>query len=437
MLTRQLKINKYIYAAALVAFWLVLLATLSVMMLWGRPDRLHFMSGGALLVLSLLVSLIPLLLIRGMERTISALSAGMIEPQKLLAEKQKLESFLLDISNSLSSSLSKERLIRLILNNMVAMVECEVAFLLLYNDKTERYDYEAGFRMDRTMLRAVSFAAAMDPLLARVVRDREVVIFDDIRQIDAALPFTRGRGAEKLVGVTSMLVVPLVVEERVLGVLEFFCAKDKLAFVRDQFLVCSIAFGQASIAIGSAVQSGFAILDRKTMLYNHEYFISRFREEISRSMRYNQCLSMLMIDIDFFKKVNDTYGHQAGDAVLKDLSCILRDNTRLSDIAARFGGEEFSVLLPGCSLKTAKATVGSGDDALSFGGAFDIAEKLRKKVEEHKFMFEDKHIPVTISIGLSSWDPSSGVQITEDGLVEAADQNLYRAKQEGRNRVCA
>ena len=157
-----------------------------------------------------------------------------------------------------------------------------------------------------------------------------------------------------------------------------------------------------------------SITDGLTGLYHHKYFKLRLKEELDRARRYSHPLSLLLIDIDFFKKVNDTFGHPAGDRVLEGLTAILRENTRLSDIIARYGGEEFAVILP----------------YIPYDNALLVAERLRYAAENADF----GGVRITISIGMAFYKGNrQGIDPRE--LVEISDKALYHAKNSGRNRV--
>jgi two-component system cell cycle response regulator len=157
--------------------------------------------------------------------------------------------------------------------------------------------------------------------------------------------------------------------------------------------------------------------DALTGLDNRRHLEERIDEMFEHARRLNEPFSCIMCDIDRFKTVNDTHGHQAGDMVLKQFARILRSEVREIDRAGRYGGEEFMLLLPGTVL-----------DA-----AVTLAERVRKQVEAHTFTFDKNSIRRTASFGVSAW-PHPRVQGC-DGLVHAADQALYVAKERGRNRV--
>ncbi len=156
--------------------------------------------------------------------------------------------------------------------------------------------------------------------------------------------------------------------------------------------------------------------DGLTELFNRRYFDEALQKEVSRALRYGRPFSLVLFDIDHFKRINDTYGHLAGDAVLRQLGRLVSSHVRRDDVVARTGGEEFAVILPETGIDAARS----------------FAEKLRQLVERTAFTFEETPIPVTISLGVAEWDPS-----LTDGksLIQRADERLYGAKRSGRNRV--
>lgn len=160
-----------------------------------------------------------------------------------------------------------------------------------------------------------------------------------------------------------------------------------------------------------------AIRDPLTGLYNRRYLDETMKRELARAAREGHPISIFMGDIDHFKQLNDSYGHQVGDEVLKALGEVLREHARSSDIPCRYGGEEFVVILPDMPLEAAR----------------ERAELLRRDFADLRFAFGDTQLGSTVSIGISVY-PDHGT--TADELIGAADQALYDAKQTGRNRVC-
>jgi diguanylate cyclase (GGDEF)-like protein len=158
--------------------------------------------------------------------------------------------------------------------------------------------------------------------------------------------------------------------------------------------------------------------DGLTGLYNHRTFYALLGDELARAQRFQRPVSLLMLDIDHFKRVNDTHGHQAGDAILKGLSELLARQARAIDRVCRYGGEEIAIILPESDLEAAG----------------NIAERLRASVETQPFGINTgAPVCITVSIGVASW-PLQGNGA--DTLVAAADTALYEAKRSGRNRIC-
>jgi diguanylate cyclase (GGDEF)-like protein len=157
--------------------------------------------------------------------------------------------------------------------------------------------------------------------------------------------------------------------------------------------------------------------DGLTGLYNHRYFHEQLSQDFLRAKRYHENLSCILLDIDYFKKFNDTYGHQTGDVVLRALASVIQKSTRESDLAARYGGEEFAIVL--------YHTDGSA--------AFEAAERLRQMVESNEVEDNGNVLRVTISVGISTF-PHEKIHDSKE-LIEFADQALYKAKDNGRNRV--
>lgn len=160
------------------------------------------------------------------------------------------------------------------------------------------------------------------------------------------------------------------------------------------------------------------IVDGLTQIHNKRYLFEALDKELIRARRYERELSLAIFDIDFFKNINDQFGHLAGDHVLRELARVVQDRIRRDEVFARYGGEEFVIVLPETGL----------------GGARALSDNLRQRVESHGFTFQGERIPVTISIGCA--------QLTREDraaadLIQRADEKLYEAKRGGRNRVCS
>lgn len=165
-----------------------------------------------------------------------------------------------------------------------------------------------------------------------------------------------------------------------------------------------------------------ATKDFLTNVYNKKFFMDRLQTEFAYTRRHEGNLSVIVLDIDHFKKVNDTYGHLLGDMALQKVGHHLAHHTRKDDLVARFGGEEFVVLMRDCDLKQAK----------------NLAENLRKGISEISIQDNQHTFKITVSIGVANLSRQNQAQLVRfEKLIQRADENLYRAKTAGRNRVCA
>jgi two-component system cell cycle response regulator len=162
-----------------------------------------------------------------------------------------------------------------------------------------------------------------------------------------------------------------------------------------------------------------ATRDGLTQIYNKKFFLEHFGKQVSFALRHNEITSLIIFDIDDFKAINDTYGHPAGDMVLRELAKIVSKRLRTEDLFARFGGEEFVIVLRDLGPQQAHV----------------LAERIRRMVEVFNFMWENKAISVTISLGVATL--SSANFLSAEEMMKVADDFLYKAKRDGRNRVAS
>jgi diguanylate cyclase (GGDEF)-like protein len=216
---------------------------------------------------------------------------------------------------------------------------------------------------------------------------------------------------------TSLIAVPLTVNGKIIGVMEAINKVYDGVFNKIDLEIFLYLAGQAAIAIENARLYELAVTDGLTGLFIHRFFYNRLEEEIKRALRYKNDLALVMLDIDFFKKLNDTYGHQAGDEVLLKTADCIRENCRLSDIPCRYGGEEFCIILPDTDIK----------------GALIFAEKLRNKIADLKINYLDNILKYTVSLGVVSFCNNNPSDKQE--FVAMADKALYQSKNTGRNRT--
>ena len=189
-----------------------------------------------------------------------------------------------------------------------------------------------------------------------------------------------------------------------------------MGYSHDELFFLQQLMSFVSQAIKNHLHYEHSLHDVKTGLYNHGFFLARLKEEFTRTKRSSCNSSIMVIDVDRFKIFNDTYGHLAGDKVLECIAQMIRQNIRADDIPSRFGGEEFTVLLP----NTDKVTV------------WAVAERLRTSIAEMKVSWEIPLPSITISIGIYTFDNNTGFDVS--GIIRRADEALYISKERGRNR---
>ncbi len=220
----------------------------------------------------------------------------------------------------------------------------------------------------------------------------------------------------------SLISAPLISNNSLLGLLRLESTKNNF-FNQDDLRFLSLVADLGAVALENSLlfqkTQDLAIHDDLTSLYTRGYFLERLKDEVRRCQRLDQHLSLMMIDIDFFKQYNDKFGHIVGDLVLKKMGQLLKDTlSELNPLLCRFGGEEFLIMFSGVEKKR----------------ALSIAEELRKKIESEKIMLRRQDTHITVSIGVASLPLDTK---DEDELVQKADKAMYAAKGKGRNQVCS
>jgi diguanylate cyclase (GGDEF)-like protein len=244
--------------------------------------------------------------------------------------------------------------------------------------------------------------------------------------------FTLAELEKELVGEKDMkyisslkptLIVPLNLKNRLNGILllgeRITVGNETTQFNDYEKNEISTIASLAAIAVNNASLVEQSSTDMMTHLKLKYYFFNILTDKLDMAFSQNQSLSVIMFDIDFFKKFNDTYGHACGDYVLQSVAKIIKNGIRGQDMASRYGGEEFTVMLH----NTGK------EDAML------VAERIRQKIESNDFFYEDQHMQVTISSGVSVFSVDNNPVTSAKQLVEQADQALYISKRNGRNRV--
>ncbi|GAB7388762.1 hypothetical protein BSNK01_26000 [Bacillaceae bacterium] len=211
----------------------------------------------------------------------------------------------------------------------------------------------------------------------------------------------------------------------IMAITEFVANREQMTFeivirltvtgVVEWLVFAVVAFFRIKVARLIAELEKLVLTDPLTKIYNRRYLDIYMEKAIPLSQRKEYTMTLIMFDIDYFKKINDTYGHAAGDMVLKKLARVVKGIIREYDVFVRTGGEEFLIILPNCPL----------DEGIK------IAERIRKDIERTKFVHKGKRIPVTISVGVTEYIKGNNL----NQFIEKADQALYRAKETGRNKV--
>jgi diguanylate cyclase (GGDEF)-like protein len=295
--------------------------------------------------------------------------------------------------------------------NVAEMLRAERASLLIYDEKAEALEIKA-------MIGAKNSPASDEEIGTRVAK----VVFarnEPLAVSEIAKTGLPPAPSDRKYKTPSFLSCPISISGRNIGVMNFTDQAGGKAFDRSSLDLFQAISPQLAVAIDRATlkeKAGefeqLSVTDALTGLLNRRYIEERLMEEIKRSNRHGFPMGFMMLDVDHFKSYNDQFGHPAGDEALKLVGRIIRDTLRGADVAARFGGEEFSILLPQTT----------GEEAAA------IAERIRSNIENADF----RHRGVTASIGVASC--SAELCISAD-LISAADKALYEAKRQGRNRV--
>jgi diguanylate cyclase (GGDEF)-like protein len=227
-----------------------------------------------------------------------------------------------------------------------------------------------------------------------------------------------------LIGSGISMIAPIIVKNQIRGLIAVGHKMNNELFTKPEQELFSLLAHFISVAFYNAIlyqrMEQISVTDGLTGLYNYRYFKRRLEDEFLRSSRYHHSLSLVLFDVDHFKNFNDTMGHPAGDVVLKTVAQILQSTIRKTDIAVRYGGEEFCVILPETDMNS----------------AYIFAERFRKQIDAHHFEGEEVQPgkSLTISVGMASFPQDAD---SPASLLEKADNALYEAKSSGRNRTCS
>jgi diguanylate cyclase (GGDEF)-like protein len=309
-------------------------------------------------------------------------------------------------SAKLLSSLNVRVIAETLIDGTMRIATSKSIFFVVKGNEVEILHHKGFDDLDKHVF------SMKNTVLDMVAKNKEPLNLSDVRHYRSSImPF-------KINNMGSVFVLPLLYEKDLLGILVIL-SEETNAFNPYQIELLKVLGNQASISIANAKFheeiEKLAITDGLTGLFNHRHFQERLNHEFHRRGRFPEPISLLLIDIDHFKEINDTYGHPVGDLVLKDVSDIIKRTIRNIDVPARYGGEEFAVILIGTDTR----------------GALKMAERLRKAVMKKIFSAENENFQITVSIGLSTHRDEIR---SKEELIEEADKALYHAKRTGRNR---
>ena len=325
-------------------------------------------------------------------------------------------STVMQTSQAISSEIVLDRLLQKIMEMAVANAGAQRGFLVLDTDgKMTIEAAEDVENQDIRVMQSIPLETSDDlskSIVHYVIRSGENVILGNAAQEGAFMndPYIRRNRCK------SILCAPIMHQGRITGILYMENNLTANAFTAERLELLNIISAQAAISLENAKLFELATTDGLTKLFVPRYFQLLLDQEINRSRRHNQPFSLIMMDIDNFKTFNDTYGHQLGDEVLKNVARTIKKISRAVDVPARYGGEEFILILP-------------ETDTI---GALVAAEKIRRSVEELEISYDIENLHLTISLGIATFPTQAD---NKESLIKSADRALYTAKRAGKNRV--
>ncbi len=322
---------------------------------------------------------------------------------------------LYEVSRSFSAHLKVERVLEAAVKTAREIAICDSCYIALLEGDNRSFTVRAWWGHQA----AEKSSKLEDELAAWMLENKNPIRYTRGVREKSLNSFTKKEG---MLGSTqSFLMAPLMSGEDVLGVIRLNSSRANAYQSYDQDVLVTLA-NQTAMALGNAIMveqiEEMAIRDGLTGCFNHRYFQEKLGEEMAKAERYNKDLCLALLDVDHFKKFNDSYGHQEGDRVLRTVAEVIQGTVRRKiDTVARYGGEEFAIILPECDGNAGR----------------EWADRIRKNVEGH--LFENNGKPlyrVTVSLGVSTFPFDSREQ---KELIQLADKGLYTAKKNGRNRV--
>lgn len=331
--------------------------------------------------------------------------------QKLIIKKLKS---LIEVNSIISSTLNKKKLLKNILNQTKILMKCCKSSILLVDPTTNELKFEIlSNEEEKNLLSSVRLKIG-EGIAGYVWQTAKPIL---IKNVYEDKRFCKKADEKTDSETKSIIASPLIVNNNVIGVMEAINTGNDHCFGKFDLEILNALSIQAAIALDNAKLYELATTDGLTGLFIHRYFQQRLEEEFNRALRYKNDLSILMLDLDHFKEINDIYGHQTGDEILKESAKLIKKLSRTVDLPCRYGGEEFVVILPQTCEKNAMLT----------------AERIRAAIENLNLVFENKKINISISGGVCSLFKNHPKN--KDEFIKMADIALYFSKHNGRNQI--
>ncbi|MBI3011370.1 MAG: GGDEF domain-containing protein [Candidatus Omnitrophica bacterium] len=361
------------------------------------------------------------------QRGLNQIAAAQSEADHVKEQHQLQYEQLLSLGQALTKQLDKRMVVQAIIETASRVTSggqanSIVSFWLLHPE-TDTFQFELGLYCDEALFTKTGFQSTEQPF-AHVISTQKPWV---LPTWDADTPFIKRERLSQLGPATGLIVVPCVIEGRVSAALVLLCHPEVFKGYAAREAFYNAVWTELALAAIIAIQGAVTILDRLTGTHTREYFMTRLIQEIERSNRYQLPISLLMLDIDNFKLVNDILGHQQGDAALKIVAKLIKKEVRAIDLVGRYGGEEFVVMLP---------ETGFGEETTSVAGALVVAERIRKSMDD-EFHGLQKPLNLTVSVGVAIRRYPEDQAMGYQEFIRLADEQLYRAKTTGKNKVCA
>jgi diguanylate cyclase (GGDEF)-like protein len=317
---------------------------------------------------------------------------------------------LFNIGATVSRTLNLEELLDNVLDTVLMVMGVEVGGIFLLDQQTSKLLLRAHRGMSPEFIRKVEVVSIGDG--GQVAKSGKPILAEDV---SASSKLSRMRKMGD--GIQSFAAVPIMVKEKILAVMGVG-SREYRKFPDWETLMLDTIANQIGMAIENAQLYEHALelafTDGLTGLYNRRYIMEQIEREFIRAQRSKATLSLVMVDLDGLKAINDRFGHHVGDIFLKEVARVVKVNTRASDVAARWGGDEFMLLAPGTDSRSASK----------------IAERIRAQVERYKIQLEGDEVGITISAGIVSYPAHASVV---EELLKKVDEAMYNAKRGGKN----